>query len=158
MTLIDMTNPMTSAVVVMLSQRASLGIEINTGMRNSRRSIMADVRSTDSIIPNAFVGDPAPRNWALGEHGFAVYIEATPETRYAYAHAAGSPVMVPLSGSGTKIGVWEDLDARIVMLGGPAGNSARLIRKGSTDKINAAAQRKHERRIAKLVALLGASA
>ena len=80
-----------------------------------------------------------------------------PETRWSYARKAGEPVMCPISMSGTKIRVWEDLDARIVMLGGPAGVD-RLIRKGKTEAINTAAQRKHARRIAQIVATLAKSA
>jgi hypothetical protein len=116
---LDMTNQHTRMMYQLLSARAQLSIEINTGLKHSRGSVMARVKSWSTL-------DPETADWAV-------------------------PRYLPISfGKGTKIGVWEDLDARIVELGGPAATVA-ITRKGKTDKINDAAQRRHERRIAKIL-------
>lgn len=155
MSIIDMTNPHTRMLVQLSQWRASLAIQINTGMGHSRGSVMALVRRTSTVVPNAFATSYEDR-WSkltAGPEGVLVYAEDVHATMGTDdLPVEGDVFYAPISGTGTFVRVFEDIDARIVELGGERW-SRPIIRKGSTEKINEAAQRKHDRRIGAILAL-----
>ena len=154
---LDMTDPQTRLLYQLSQQRAALHVQINTGMSMSRGSVLALVRRESTLVPNSMAPLHAGLLAEPGPDGVLVYkANRTDAFTNKLVHAKGDAVYYPITNKGTFIGAFEDLDVRIVELGGRPWDLVKtpITRKGSTDKINAAAERRHERRIAAVQALL----